>query len=89
MVMASIYDQTTFDDMVDTLIGHEIRITKHAADMHKQDDPIAPEREDEVMMMQNIIYSLRDYDVTSELLTDDEIRTNYEMGLQIAINWPR
>lgn len=87
--MATVYTQVQFDAMFETMKGNGIRLGKAAADLHRRGDPAAAAREDEVMMLQNLIYTFRDYDVTSELLTDDEIRTAYEMASQIALNWPR
>jgi len=83
------WTQTDYDNRVTTLIGHEIRLAKVAANLRKQGDPAAFYREQEIMMLQNILFTLRDYDYSSGYLEDDELDDVYEMGLQIALNWPR
>jgi hypothetical protein len=81
--------QTDFDAEVVVLIGNEVRFGNTTALLRKRDDPAYKAREEELMMLQNVIYCLRDYDVTSGLLEDDEILKLIEIGTKITLNWPR
>jgi hypothetical protein len=81
--------QTEFDNQVDLLVGHEVRLAYTASIMRKQNDPEVASREEELMLLQNCIYTLRNYDVTSLLLTDNEIRIATELATQTILNWPR
>jgi hypothetical protein len=80
--------QDVFDSKLSDLIEREVRFAYTCAVLHIQGDPIAHKREQELMMLQNVINSLRDYDVTSELLEDSDVELFFELGTTITLNWP-
>jgi hypothetical protein len=86
--MPSAQSQTDFDISVQILFLNKIKYCTKVSTMRRQNDPAVFTKEEYLMMFDNIMYSLRDYDVTSELLTDDEIEYLYELGTQISLNWP-
>lgn len=86
--MASVQTQAEFDASIEILFLNKIRYSHKVATMRKQDDPAVMNKEEYLMMFDNVMYALRDYDVTSELFTDEEIEYLYELGTQISLNWP-
>ena len=80
--------QTEFDDIVIGIAGHEVRMANVTAYMKKQGDPDYLRREEEIMMLQNVLCSLKHYDIESEIITDDEIKQMYELATQIVQNCP-
>lgn len=86
--MATVQTQAELDASIEILFLNKIRFANKVATLRKQDDPAAFNKEEYLMMFDNVMYSLRDYDVTSELLTDEEIEYLYELGTQISLNWP-
>ena len=79
--------QTEFDAALAILKSKGIDMGYRCALLRRQWDPKAWYREHELMMLQNIMYSLYEYDITSGLLEDDDIASLFEMGTQITQNW--
>lgn len=86
--MASVITQTEFDNTLEVFFLNKVKFAEKVATLKRQDDPAAFNKEEYLMMFDNIMYALRDYDVTSELLEDDEIEYLFELGTQISLNWP-
>jgi len=81
--------QTQFDDSYMILALNQIKYSAFVSDLRRRNDPAAYNKEEYLMMFQNVMYALRDYDVTSLLLDDDEIEYLFELGTQISLNWPK
>ena len=80
--------QTQFDDTVLGIAEHEVRIGYIACQMRRQNDPDHNRIEEELMMLQNVLTGLRNYDITSDILTDAEIDYYFELSTQIVQNCP-
>ena len=80
--------QEEFDNQLGYLVGQQIKNARQAADLRRQNDPAAFRKEMGCIMLLNCIAALQDYDVTSGLLTDEEIQTTIELGTQVTLNWP-
>jgi hypothetical protein len=81
--------QTVFDDKVSDLIQNEIRFAYTAAILHIQGDPVAHKREQELMMLQNVLHALEGWDLTDDYLSDEDIELLFEIGTTITLNWPQ
>ena len=79
--------QTEYDAAYAILKDKGIDLAYRTAILRRQWDPKAYYREQELMMLQNILYSLYYYDVSSGLLEDDAIDLLFELGTQITQNW--
>jgi hypothetical protein len=79
--------QQELDDSVDILRLNQIKYAKFVAQLRQRNDPAAFGKEEYLIMFDNVLYSLRDYDITSEVLTDTEIAYLFELGTQLSINW--
>lgn len=80
--------QAQYDDIVLGIADHEVRLAYIATQMRRQNDPDCNRREEELMMLQNILYGLRNYDITADILTEAEIKYYYELATNIAQNCP-
>ena len=76
--------QTEYDNIVLGIADHEVRMTDVLVAMKRQGDPDCWRRENELMMLQNILHALKHYDVDAEILTDEEIWYMHEMATQIV-----
>ena len=76
--------QTEFDQVVLGIQEHGVRIAYNAARMRIQNDPDCNRIERELMMLTVIIEALKNYDITSEILTDAEIAYYFELATQIV-----
>ena len=79
--------QSEYDNSLDILFLNEIKYANFVAKLRRRNDPAAFGKEEYLIMFDNILYSLRDYDITSEVLTDAEIAYLFELGTQLSINW--
>ena len=80
--------QEEYDSTVSYLVGQQIKNARQAADLRRQGDPAAFRKEMGCIMLLNCISALEYYDVTSGLLTDEEIQQTIELGTQVTLNWP-
>ena len=80
--------QTDFDNIVLGIADHQVRLGIVAAALRRQGDPDAWRREEELMILQNIIDSLRDYDVDADFLTDENIWYLHELATIVVENCP-
>ena len=80
--------QTDFDNIVLGIAGHQVRLGVATAALRRQGDPDAWRREEELMMLQNIIDTLRDYDVDADFLSDENIWYLHELATIVVENCP-
>jgi hypothetical protein len=80
--------QTEYDQIVIGIANYQTDLASIMVDMKKQGDPDTWRREEEGMMLLNIFESLRDYDIESEILTDEEINILYELATNIVETCP-
>ena len=80
--------QDEFDNTVLGIADNEVRMTYVTCQLRRQNDPDCNRREEELMMLQNVLNGLRNYDITSGILTDDQINYYYELATSIVQNCP-
>lgn len=80
--------QTKYDNIVLGVADQEIRVAYSVCQLRRQNDPDCNRIEEELMMLQNILYGLRNYDISSEILTDAEIAYYLELSTLIVQNCP-
>lgn len=80
--------QIEYDDKVLALASKHITLMGISADLRNQGDSEAQRLEEEQMFLQNIISALKDYDVTSDLLTSADIEYLFELGTGACISYP-
>lgn len=80
--------QNEFDDTVLAIASKHLDIMVITADLRRQGDPAAHRLEEEQMMVQNVISALKDYDVTSDVLSDDDINYLIELATGACITCP-
>lgn len=80
--------QQAFDDKILAVAQKGVDMAAHIADLRRQGDPAARRLEEEYMMLQNCLTSLKDYDITSDLLSDDDIKYVFELSTSILQTCP-
>jgi hypothetical protein len=80
--------QAEYDYKVNSIVEQSIRLANESALLRKQSDPIMFKREEELVMLQNLIYALSYYDVSSSFFTDTEINEMFELAIQISQPYP-
>jgi hypothetical protein len=80
--------QTEFDNMVLAIADHEVRVAYACCQLRRQNDPDCNRIEEELMLLQNALYGLRNYDISSEILTDAEINYYVELSTLVVQNCP-
>lgn len=80
--------QESYDNTILSVAEHEVRIGYAVCQLRRQNDPDCNRLEEELMMLQNVLYGLRNYDITSEILTDTEINYYFELSTLIVQNCP-
>jgi hypothetical protein len=81
-------NQSEYDSSIDILRLNEIKYAKFVALLRRRNDPAAFNKEEYLMMFDNVLYALRDYDITTiGVLTDTEISYLFELGNQLSLNW--
>lgn len=80
--------QERFDDIVIGMVERQIDFMDITAQLRKQDDSAAYNREEENLMLQNLIDALKHYDVDSEILTDEEIYYYQELATLVVESCP-
>jgi hypothetical protein len=73
-------NQLEFDNGVLAVAGKHIDIMTITADLRRQGDPESRRLEEEQIFVQNVLSALQDYDVTSDLLSDDDISYLFELA---------
>lgn len=80
--------QSEFDNAVLGIAEYQVELASVAATMRANGDPEAWEREEQNMMLMNILDSLKFYDVDSTVLSSDDIVYMYELATQLIENCP-
>lgn len=80
--------QIELDEIVLTIANKEVDRMVIIAALRRQGDPKAREMEESQMMLSNLISALRDYDITSTLLSQDDINYMIELATIITQTKP-
>lgn len=80
--------QTELDNIVLTIADKEVDRMVNVAALRRQRDPKAREMEESQMMLVNLTSSLRDYDITSTLLSQEDIDYMIELATIITQTKP-
>lgn len=80
--------QVQYDDIVLGIAAHQVDLATIAIQMRRQGDPDAWRREEEAMMLMNILDALKHYDVDADFLSSDDIWYNHELATIIVENCP-
>lgn len=78
--------QTEYDEIVAAMLSFEVKLANKVSMLRRQNDPDAFRREEELMALQNVLFSIAHYDITSNILTESEIDWYYELGTTIIQN---
>ena len=78
--------QTEYDEIVAAMVTFEVNLANKVSMLRRQNDPDAFRREEELMALQNVLFSIAHYDITSNILTESEIEWFYELGTTIIQN---
>ena len=79
--------QTELDNAVIGLASKHVDLMVKACDLRRQGDPSAKRIEEEQMLVQNCLASLKDYDITSDYLNQDDIDYLLELGTGAVIKF--
>jgi hypothetical protein len=72
--------QTEFDNKVIAIAQKEIDLMATVVDLRRQSDPLSATLEERQMVLNNVLYALKDYDITSGILSDAEIDYLFELA---------
>lgn len=80
--------QVQYDDIVLGIAAYQVDLGTIAIKMRRQGDPDAWRREEESMMLMNILDALKHYDVDADFLSSDDIWYLHELATIIVENCP-
>lgn len=80
--------QTEYDQIIVGIADYQTELASIMVEMKRQGDPDVWRREEEGMMLLNIFEALRDYDIESEILTDEEVSILHELATNIVETCP-
>lgn len=80
--------QVQYDDIVLGIADYQTDLAQTAVRMRRQGDPDAWRREEESMMLMNILDALKHYDVDAEFLSSDDIWYLHELATILVENCP-
>ena len=80
--------QAEYDNKVNSIAEHEVRLAYKASILRKQSDPAMFRREEELVFLQNVLYAISYYDISQGLFTDDEIRDLFALAMQVIQKYP-
>jgi hypothetical protein len=80
--------QSEFDDKVLAIAEREINLAAIIADLRRQGDPLASTLEDQGMILNNVLSALKNYDITSGILTDPQIDFLFELATITTQTYP-
>lgn len=80
--------QTQFDGIVMSIVSYGSKMSEKVVALRRQSDPAAYKREEELMMLQNLITALAFYDLSSGILDDVTIRYYHELATDIVQHCP-
>lgn len=72
--------QTEFNNNVIALASKETELMHSIAIIRSHDDPDSKRQEERYMFFRNILEALENYDITSEILSDNNISLLFELG---------
>lgn len=80
--------QTELDTIILSIANYFVDLTTKAAKLRRQNDPAAWKREREMIALHNYYTSLLFYDVSSGIMTDDELRRIIEYATRLIESCP-
>lgn len=80
--------QTELDNIVLAIADKEVDRMVLVASLRRQGDPKAREMEESQLMLSNLVSALRDYDITSTLLSQDNLDYMIELATIITQTKP-
>ena len=80
--------QSELDNKVLAIAEKEISLAIIIADLRRQSDPMANTLEEQAMVLNNVLSSLKDYDITSGIITDSEIDYLLELATITTQTYP-
>ena len=72
--------QAEFDNKVMAIAEKEINLMATIVDLRRQGDPLSTSLEERQMMLNNVLCALKDYDITSGIISDSEIEYLFELA---------
>lgn len=73
--------QSEFDIKVNALKAKFILLTSNLITLKQMKDPYTKQVEDRQRLLVNVISALNGYDLTDNILTDDQILITFELGI--------
>lgn len=84
-------NQTVIDEWILLAKGYIVSKGKETALAHKTGDRLFDEKLEELMALENFLFSIQDYDYSSGIFTDDELKYLLEqigkLGHTCPKNW--
>jgi hypothetical protein len=80
--------QSELDNKVLAIAEKEINLAVIIADLRRQSDPLANTLEEQAMVLNNVLSALRDYDITSGIITDTQIDYLLELATITTQTYP-
>jgi hypothetical protein len=80
--------QEELDGLVICIATKGVYYAETTCDFRRQSDPDSLRRETEYIMLRNIITALQNYDITSEILSEDDISYLFELAILILEKCP-
>jgi hypothetical protein len=80
--------QSEFDDKVLAIAEREINLAAIIADLRRQGDPLSSKLEDQGMILNNVLSALKNYDITSGILTGPQIDFLFELATITTQTYP-
>ena len=72
--------QSEFNNQVISFATLGVNLVEKVNTLRRQGDPISQILEDRSMLFTNVLFALKDYDITSEILEDSEIEYLFELA---------
>jgi hypothetical protein len=72
--------QAEFDDKVLVIATQAINLASTVVDLRRQGDPLSLALEERQMMLNNVLGALKDYDITSGIISDSELEYLFELA---------
>lgn len=80
--------QSELDEKILAIAEKEISLAAVIADLRRQDDPASLRLEEQGMTLNNVLSALKNYDITSGILTDTEIDYLFELATITTQTYP-
>ena len=84
----TIITQEHVDNLVLGIAAFTVDFAERCLDLFVQGDPDAWNQEQKLIAVQSVLWSLRDYDITTEILTEDEVMYLEELATSIIQDCP-